>query len=422
MRQLAAALVGASFIFLQIPSGTAATEKVVYSFCSQASCADGEAPDAGVLRVGSALYVPTSSGGTNDWGTLVDINRKTGLATVLYSFENYFDDAEDPEAALLKMGGRLYGTTAAGGAGNNENGAGTVYTLNLKNGKVKLSYSFCIQSDCTDGASPTAALLEMNGVSYGTTRFGGGNDNGCYGLFRGCGTVFSFDASTGAEKVVHAFCASGSCAEGSLPIGGLTGVNGILYGTTLYGGSGNGCDDMGRGCGTVFSLDPSSGAETVLHVFAGESADGGAPMAGLVNVNGTLYGTTEYGGSTSIGCGTWDGCGTVFSIDPTSGAERVVHAFKDNGRDGENPVAALIDVNGTLYGTTEDGGVYGYGTVFAVDPATGTEKVLYSFCSQQKCIDGAYPYAGLIEVDGKLYGTTQAGGSANYGTVFSIKP
>jgi uncharacterized repeat protein (TIGR03803 family) len=153
------------------------------------------------------------------------------------------------------------------------------------------------------------------------------------------------------------------CSDGYFLVASVIDVNGTLYGTTLVGG-GNGCDSYG--CGTVFALDPSSGALTVLHTFAGQSGDGATPAGGLINVNGTLYGTTEEGGGNNY-CpnSSYDGCGTVFSIDPTSGTEKVVHSFKDNNQDGQNPLAGLIEVKGKLYGTIEYGGAYGYGTVFA---------------------------------------------------------
>jgi uncharacterized repeat protein (TIGR03803 family) len=78
----------------------------------------------------------------------------------------------------------------------------------------------------------------------------------------------------------------------------------------------------------------------------------------------------------------------------------------------------------SLYGTTEQGGAYGYGTVFKVDPKTGAESVVYSFCSGGgTCADGAYPWAGsLINVSGTLYGTTSSGGKIGVGTVFKIVP
>lgn len=143
-------------------------------------------------------------------------------------------------------------------------------------------------------------------------------------------------------------------------------------------------------------------------------------MAGLLQVNGMLYGTTQYGGSGLL-CGEGDGCGSVFSINPVTGAETILHFFKDDGKDGRNPMGGLIEVNGKLYGTTEKGGANGLGTVFSLDLSTGKERVIYSFCGQQNCSDGSYPFDSLIEVGGTLYGTA-GGGGISAGAVFSLKP
>jgi uncharacterized repeat protein (TIGR03803 family) len=203
-----------------------------------------------------------------------------------------------------------------------------------------------------------------------------------------------------AYQMLHSFGASG---DGTNPVAGLVDVKGTLYGTTATGGANNG--------GTVFAV-AKTGEETVLHSF-GSSGDGGQPEAGLIDVKGTLYGTTEYGGA--------HGGGTVFSIT-TAGKEKIVYSFGFSGTDGVAPFAGLLDVNGTLYGTTQQGGV-GYcgsatcGTVFSVT-TRGAEKVLYSF--GQQADDGMYPVAGLIDVKGRLYGTTEYGGAGGCGTVFSV--
>ena len=214
-------------------------------------------------------------------------------------------------------------------------------------------------------------------------------------------------------SVIYSF--SGS-PDGVLPLASLIDRGGTLYGTTAGGGSYCG------GCGTVFSVSPD-GTEKVLHSF-GESPDGNGPDAGLIDVNGTFYGTTSGGGSYTEAprCTGSDyfPCGTVFSIT-RNGAEQVLHSF-GNGTDGLDPEASLIEVNGTLYGTTEHGGTHnnkcngGCGTVFSVTP-NGTYKVLRSFRARS---DGARPVASLIEVNRKLYGTTQYGGTYGFGTVFSI--
>ena len=94
------------------------------------------------------------------------------------------------------------------------------------------------------------------------------------------------------------------------------------------------------------------GKETVLHKFAGSPSDGANPNAALVNVNGTLYGTTSQGGTNGEYC-VQGGCGTVFSIT-ASRSERVLHFFTD-GKDGALP-RGLVVVKGSLYGATFSGG------------------------------------------------------------------
>ena len=154
----------------------------------------------------------------------------------------------------------------------------------------------------------------------------------------------------------------------------------------------------------------------MLHSF-GYGDDGATPAAALIEVNGTLYGTTGTGGKP--GCYNYDTCGTVFSITP-SGTEKVLHRFL-TGNDGRGPDAPLIEVKGKLYGTTIYGGAYTCvsrcGTVFSIT-LNGKERVLHSFSKP----DGAHPQAGLIDVDGTLYGTTNEGGTYGYGTVLALKP
>jgi uncharacterized repeat protein (TIGR03803 family) len=140
-------------------------------------------------------------------------------------------------------------------------------------------------------------------------------------------------------------------------------------------------------------------------------------MAGLINSNGTLYGTTSWGSTV--------GGGTVFSIDPTNGDEAVIYSFGSQLYDGASPWAGLINVKGALYGTTDSGGEYEEGTVFSVDPISGDEAVIHSFGGHR--IGGAYPVAGLVAANGRLYGTTYGGGRTRCdgygcGTVFVIKP
>ncbi|MFY9720789.1 MAG: choice-of-anchor tandem repeat GloVer-containing protein, partial [Candidatus Cybelea sp.] len=246
------------------------------------------------------------------------------------------------------------------------------------------------------GIVPVGALLPLGGTLYGTTNFGGLLRKDCYPA-SGCGTVFQISPS-GSESVLYRFTGNPS---GTRPYAGLIDVNGTLYGTTQTGGKHNE--------GTVFALT-TSGSEHVIWSFNGK--DGNFPRASLMSPprarhKGSLYGTTYYGGST--------GTGTVFKVT-TSGAEQVLHSFT-GGADGALPLATLIDVDNMLYGTTTSGGTSNHGTVFRISPTGSNYSVLYSFGGKA---DGAYPYAGLTELNGMLYGTTQQGGEYKKGTVFAV--
>src|SRR5438105_1233774 len=90
-------------------------------------------------------------------------------------------------------------------------------------------------------------------------------------------------------------------------------------------------------------------------------------------------------------------CALILQLPAAEAArfrEKVLHSF-GSGADGSVPFASVIDVSGTLYGTTFGGGTHGAGTVFALDPTAGVETVLYSFCSRKDCADGQGPDAGL---------------------------
>jgi uncharacterized repeat protein (TIGR03803 family) len=216
----------------------------------------------------------------------------------------------------------------------------------------------------------------------------------------GDGAVFSVTPS-GTEKVLHSF---GGPGDGVAPEAGLVAMNGVLYGTTLGGVNGT---------GTVFSITPS-GTEKVLYSFGARgSGDGQGPYAGLIAANGVLYGTTIGGGANNTG--------TVFSITP-SGTEKVVYSFGASGSgDGAYPqFDGVIAVNGVLYGTTIDGGANGNGVVFSVTPS-GSETVLHSFGAYGSG-DGANPQASLTLRAKTLYGTTSDGGATGQGAIFSLNP
>jgi uncharacterized repeat protein (TIGR03803 family) len=311
--------------------------------------------------------------------------------------------------------------------------------------------------DCVpDGEFPEAGLVfNAAGALFGTT-FSGGVDYGH-------GTVYELEppvapSTTWTPVQIYAFTGG---ADGANPQAGLIfSSRGVLFGTTEYGGA--------YGYGTVFSLTPGAGGIwtfAVVYSFAGAPAgcgttgnpacDGENPAAGLIlgSVSGYLYGTTANGGTANYG--------TVFELVPTKGGiwtESVLYSFA-GAPDGANPVTSLtMNPNGTLYGTTYDGGVSGtagggaagFGTVFELTQSKGvfTYKQLYSFngapsaadggiacttTSVPPC-DGGFPWGNLVlnTTTGVLTGTTSLGGdptgcpvggyTQGCGTIFQLTP
>jgi uncharacterized repeat protein (TIGR03803 family) len=358
----------------------------VYVFSGQP---DGALPVAGLTTVNGILYGTTPLGGSAGLGTIFAVTTN-GLERVEYSFHG--SDGNAPSSELVNLNGTLYGTTDFGGSGGCTAGCGNIFAITSSGNKV-WTYSF---QGGTDGAYPEAGLVYVNSNNtlYGTTIDGGGSV-ACSG---GCGTIFAF-TSSGSERVITFFRGG---TDGASPTARLINVNDTLYGTTSAGGR--------NGHGTVFDLDLVTGHERVLYSFAA-GTDGATPYTGLVDVNGTLYGTTNFGGA---GCG----CGTIFAVTASSGTEKVIHSFA-GGTDGAYPHADLIDVNGTLYGTTSRGGAHNRGTVFSVTLPSGTEKVIYAFHGGD---DGYDPEGRLLNINRKLYGTTPDGGAIlHLGNVFSLR-
>ena len=364
--------------------------RIVHSFGNRE---DGASP-AGLLNLNGAIYGMTAYGGRSGNGTVFRITLPRS-EVVLHSFAGA-PDVTDPDGGLINVNGTFYGSSYFGGAYNE----GAVFAI-TPSGRERIVHSF---SGAPDGAYAVGNLLYVNGTLYGTTEAGGTGGRICG--FSGCGTMFSISPS-GKEKVLHRFIGR----DGADP-SGLIDVKGTLYGTTSRGGA--------HGDGTVFATAPS-GRGRVLHSFFGKP-DGYSPSGALLNFNGTLYGVTEFGGMSAFGC-YYGGCGTVFSITP-SGKETVLYRFSGLP-DGDDPVGTLVNFNGDLYGVTYSGGAgrifKGDGTVYSVT-TSGHESVLHSFTGTP---DGAFPLTGLIAVRGALYGTTEDGGvygQGGTGTLYEISP
>lgn len=280
-------------------------------------------------------------------------------------------------------------------------------------------YAFCQKANCADGSDPVGAVIvDANGNLYGTTETGGG---GAYGGSSGGGTVFRI-APDGTETVLYAFCSLPNCSDGETPYDYklIMDRSGNLYGTTFTGGAYSSSYCYNAGCGVVFKVAPD-GTETVLHSFCSQTncTDGAQPESGLImDHRGNLYGTTPSGGANNDS-------GTVYKVAP-NGTETVLYSFcaQASCTDGAWPFGGLLrDRTGNLYGTTDIGGTSNDGVVYKLAP-DGTETVLYPFCSGTpagSCTDGTNSFSTLAEDgSGNYYGTTEKGGANGQGVAFEL--
>ncbi len=426
---------------------------------------EGAAPVASLIVQGKYLYGTTSVGGnifpdppwgcgfSNGCGSVFRVDPATGNLTIIYKFCSLANcaDGGHPLAGLTYRNGAFYGTTETGGTTPNGIGGGTVFKLTppAKKGGLwteTVLYSFCATSSCSDGNRPSSPVVfDSTGALYGTTA--GSVPDGI------AGTIYRLDPTTGSLSTLYAF--SGG-ADGADPVGGVVfGKGGSLYGTTTYGGISTGTCGSSDSNGTVFRFDIASRQLTTIFAFpTGETAPcwigGKNPVAGLlVDSAGNLYGTAAAGAS---------GGGVVFKLAPNGKKpwkESVLYAFCAVGPnyciDGAGPNGPLVqDQTGQLYGTTNSGGAnspYATGSVFDLDPVTGTLTTLTAFVGTftGKCPNcftlysgGTQPAAGLAlhytsDSTFVLYGTRSAGGSpkgdscytdynTGCGTVFALTP
>jgi uncharacterized repeat protein (TIGR03803 family) len=329
-------------------------------YCTNTSCPNGGLPNGG-LSLGSSgnFFGLTGSGGANGFGTAFEITP-AGKFETIWSFcaLEYCADGDYASSLMAAANGNLFGTTSGGGAYQH----GTVFEL-VPGGSLTTLYSFCSginSGNCYDGENPNAALtLASNGNFYGTTYEGG-----LYG-YEG-GTIFEITPA-GELTTLYSFCAKANCADGASPNGVIQAAAGNFYGVTYEGGIGS-CSD-GAGCGTVYEMTPT-GTLTTLYTFCRDTncPDGWGPSSVMQATDGNFYGTTNLGGA--------NGEGTIFEITP-AGKLTTLYSFCSEAYcgDGEIPAGGLLQAtNGTFYGTTIGGGSssgcdFGCGTVFSL--ATG---------------------------------------------------
>lgn len=369
----------------------------------------------GLTRGSDGKWYGTTRGGGlyDEWGnsygsgTVFRLNPDGSGYTNLHVFSRAVGEGFGPYGRLIEgSDGMLYGTTHAGGAPDDSSeGGGTIFRINKDGGGYTIIHRFARAHD--DGSEPYAELLEgSDGFLYGSTRNGGNRS----GPPEGRGTLFRIGKDGAGHTVLHRFAGGGD--DGQWPETALIeGADGAMYGTTAYGGfAGSG------GRGVAFKIDKNGGAYTVLWRFT--YADGLSPSALLEGSEGALYGTAHYGGrasNTNNVSNPASGMGVVFKLQKDGSDYAVIHQFSDVNGEGRRPNAALVEgQDGTLYGTTSEGGDHFYtGTVFGLDKDGRNYRVLASML--QTVGDGfGGPHAPLVDGgDGALY-------SANGTAVFTV--
>jgi uncharacterized repeat protein (TIGR03803 family) len=376
--------VGAGTVFnLQKDGGAVA---ILRSF--SASGGDGQSPYASLTSASNnPLIGTTRTGGSLAQGSIYSL-RFDGLGYTLLSSLESPDFPTSPVACLVEAtNGNLYGVTRFGGSSNN----GTLFNLNLSGANFGTVYS---STNIVNGTEFRGGLIQASdGALYGTTVFGGSGGDGV--VFRA-----SLDASEYTVLKNFSFGSTGPGANPMQPL--LEARDGLLYGTTYCGGISN--------RGVVFSLAKDGSTYNVLKSFGSPPTDGESPMTPLLEASdGMLYGAAYGGGGTN-------NAGTVFRLNRDGTSFQVILSFSGLGSDGRHPCGRLTEwTDGALYGTTERGGVGDQGIIFRVNKNGSGYSVLASFSGAL----GAYPRGGLVQgTDDALYGTTDQGGDLGFGTVF----
>jgi uncharacterized repeat protein (TIGR03803 family) len=429
---------------------------------------DGGSPWGGLVQAADGnLYGTTQDEGTYGFGTVFQI-APTGTLATIAQFDGYL--GANPGAALIQgKDGNLYGTTEAGGLDNE----GAIYRLSIS-GPLQITGQPADQSVynggtalfsvATFGAAPVFYQWQQDGINLTNGgNFSGANsatltisnatanDAALYSvvvsnalnsvasddsvlevifsppnittqpasqtLVAGTTAIFtvsalgdqplSFQWQENGTNLANGGAISGA-ATSSLTISGVTlanaGIYSVIVSNAIF------AVPSKSAVLTVLPAALPGAAMTLLHLFAGTTADGAFPYAGLIQgKDGNLYGTAESGGT--------DFEGTVFR-STLAGTLSTLYSFTD-GNDGANPYGSLVQgTSGLFYGTTSAGGSNGYGTTFRINANGADMTPLYSF---EDSIDGAEPLAGLGQgADGNFYGTAFEGGSYSDGSVFKM--
>lgn len=374
---------------------TSGTLKLLHTFYIR----DGYTPDdSPTASIAGYLYGTTYDGGAYGTGAIYKINATTKAYTVLHSFNNYWEEGTSPIGGLIKASdGALYGCTYTGGRFGN----GTIYKITTA-GLLTVIHHF---RGALEGWDAYRKLVQ-----------GYGNDKNLYGVcyqggVSGYGSIFKCDTAGKNFQVIHYFGGPDGQYPGcTLAVEPDTTNNTTkwLYGTTYQGGA--------NSVGTLYRINSNGSSFTKLKDFSTAIGAGAYYNGPILLISGVLYGESYTGGASSHGA-LWK---YVIATDALTN----VFSFNNNspGYQGYLPVGGLsTDGSGVLYGMCRQGGTAGYGTIWKYNLGTNTYTKLHDFVGTTGGGDGAYPYGGATydSALGLLFGTTSNGGVYNYGTIFS---
>jgi len=380
-------------------------EKVIHTFHGK----DGDQPEAApILDAAGNLYGTTYLGGSDDClgdgcGTVYELRPKSGggwTEKILHIFRFNAKDGVTPAARLTMDGaGNLYGTTVMGGDGCGGFGCGTVFKLSPKGDgtwKLKTLHSF---NNADGQVIFSGVVLGSNGNVYGTAYAGGTHG-------QGFGVVYQLSPSKNGSWIYTMLHDFSGGTDGGGPGQLISDQTGNLYGTTTNGGA--------YGNGNVFELSQGNGKwkETVFYNINRDQRNLVASSVIFDNAGG-FYGTLVSGQSD----------GAIFQLKKVNGKWKKTNIFDFNLRNGSLPLPRLaLDSTGSIYGTTEYGGSHDLGVVYELSPTKSgwKQRVLHEFVGDK---DGKTPSDGVVlGSSGSVYGTTISGGSSGLGVVFQVTP
>jgi uncharacterized repeat protein (TIGR03803 family) len=403
-------LVFATIALIALTSGTIAaqTETTIHQFKGFHDGGHGNGyPNGGLIADSSGnLYGTTGSIGnpctSENCGSVFELSPATGgggyTQTVLHSFTSIGHRPYNPLAGVvMDASGNLYGTTYNGGPHDD----GAVFELSNSGGVWTETVLHNFGMVPTDGTAPREGLvIDAAGNLYGTTQTGGGSS--------GIGTVYELSPVIGGGwtySILHTF--TGTDGDGAIPGQLIIDSAGNLYATTFSGGK--------YQVGAFFELSPvTGGGWTFATPYSFDSIAGPGQYI-TMDGSGNIYGVLPAP----------EGMGSAFELSPVGGGtwteQTVIEFCGSTCPVGIGPNGLTVDGSGNLFGTMGNGGAYSKGTAFEISPVVGgwSATLLHSFGHGS---DGASPVGTLLYSGGEIYGSTFDGGEYGYGTIFQLTP